>query len=153
MHDSFKVHPYNYLQKPVNSKTFFDVLDEIRLDLDNDNCYFTINDINNVSTAVKFIDVLYIETIDSKKELLNFCLTDKTITAKGTLKDWTEKLKQLSFKKCHNSFLVNIAHIHYFSDSKLTMDNLDTLPLSRRMKKTIEEAYQNQLILHNTGRI
>lgn len=152
MHDSFKVHPYNYLQKPVSNKTLFDVLDEIRLDLEDDNCYFTIEDINNVSTAVNFNDVLYIETIDSKKELLSFCLTDKKITAKGTLKDWTEKLVQFHFQKCHNSFLVNLAHIHFFSNSKLTMDNLDTLPLSRRMKKALETAYQKQLILHNTGR-
>lgn len=153
MHDSFKVHPYNYLQKPVSKETLFEVLDEIRLDLEDNNCYFTIDDINNISTALNFNDVLYIKTINSKKGLLEFCLTDKKFTAKGTLKEWTKKLTRFSFQKCHSSFLVNIAHIHFFSDSELTMDNLDKLPLSRRRRKELEAAYKQHLILQNTRRI
>lgn len=153
MHDSFKVHPYNYLQKPVSKETLFEVLDEIRLDMDDNNCYLTIDAIDNTSTAVNFNDILYIETIDSKKNLLQFCLTDKKLTAKGTLKEWTKKLEQFPFQKCHNSFLVNIAHIHFFSGSELTMDNLDTLPLSRRMRKELETAYKHQLVIHATGRV
>lgn len=72
MHDSFKVHPYNYLQKPVSKETLFEVLDEIRLDMDDNNCYLTIDAIDNTSTAVNFNDILYIETIDSKKIFYNF---------------------------------------------------------------------------------
>lgn len=152
MHESFKVHPYNYLQKPISCNTLFSVLDEIRLDLDDTDFYFTIDSIDKVSEVVNFNDVLYIENIDSKKSLLSFCLADRKISARGTIKEWTQKLKQLPFQKCHNSFLTNLTHIHYFSGSELVTDNADKLPLSRRMKKNIETAYQRQLISHNSGR-
>lgn len=152
MHESFRVHPYNYLQKPVSHNTLFAVLDEIRLDL-NDNSYcFTINSIEKKSEVVNFNDVLYIETKDSKKSLLSFCLTDRKILARGTIKDWSEKLKHLSFQKCHTSYLANLTHIHYFSDSELIMDNSDKLPLSRRMKKDLETAYKKQIVSHNIRR-
>ena len=36
---------------------------------------------------------------------------------------------------------------------ELTMDNLDTLPLSRRMRKELETAYKHQLVIHDTGRV
>lgn len=152
MHESFKVHPYNYLQKPVSRNTLFSILDEIRLDMNDNDCYFTIDSIDKISEVVNFNDVLYIENIDSRKKLLNFCLTDRKISAKGTIKDWAQSLSHLPFKKCHNSFLTNLTHIHYFSGSELIMDNSDILPLSRRMKKDIETAYQKQMILHNSGR-
>lgn len=152
MHESFKVHPYNYLQKPVSRNTLFSILDEIRLDLNDNDCYFTIDSIDKISEVVNFNDVLYIENIDSRKKLLNFCLTDRKISTRGTIKDWAQRLSHLPFKKCHNSFLTNLIHIHYFSGSELIMDNSDILPLSRRMKKDIETAYQKQMILHNSGR-
>ena len=89
MHESFKVHPYNYLQKPISRNTLFSVLDEIRLDLDDTDCYFTIDSVDKVSEVVNFNDVLYIENIDSKKSLLSFCLPNRKISARGTIKDWT----------------------------------------------------------------
>ena len=51
--------PYNYLQKPVSKETLFEVLDEIRLDMDDNNCYLTIDAIDNTSTAVNFNEDVY----------------------------------------------------------------------------------------------
>lgn len=98
MHESFKVHPYNYLQKPVSRNTLFSILDEIRLDLNDNDCYFTIDSIDKISEVVNFNDVLYIENIDSRKKLLNFCLTDRKISTRGTIKDWAQRLSHLPFK-------------------------------------------------------
>lgn len=145
MQDSFAVHPYYFMQKPVTSDLLFRQIDDIAKDLERHQRIYTLIDVNGTAYSVNIKDILYIESAGKKSQYLSFHLDRSTLTTKGTLKKWKEILKDFCFTECYRGILVNIEHIYYIKDHLIRLENGESVPVSRKYEKSIKDQMINYI--------
>ncbi|SNT21950.1 two component transcriptional regulator, LytTR family [Anaerovirgula multivorans] len=114
--DSFAVHPYNYLIKPIDITTFKDTLDELIVLI---NIQFkqpiidklTIKNKNSI-LLISFDDILFFEKI-GKDTIVNTCKEDYVTSM--ILKE-LESILNNNFLRVHQSFIVNTNKIKKIED-------------------------------------
>lgn len=147
MQDSFSVHPYHFLQKPITSQRIYQLLDEIVKHMLECHTLYTLINTEDVSETINIKDILYIETLDAKKKSLCFHFFNRTIITKGILSYWEQELSNYHFYPCHRGLLVNLFHIHYFESHNIILDNGEKVPMSRALEKKLRELYLNHVIV------
>ena len=147
MQDSFSVHPYHFLQKPITSQRVYQLLDEIVKHMLECHTLYTLINTEDVAETVNIKDILYIETLDAKKKSLCFHFFNRTIITKGILSYWEQELSNYHFYPCHRGLLVNLFHIHYFEPHNIILDNGEKVPMSRALEKKLRELYLNHVIV------
>lgn len=144
MQDSFSVHPYQYLQKPIEKTILYTVLDELAEKEKKRRLYITIlKTESSEQVPVDIMEILFIETINAKLQKLKFHFFNRTIIAKGTISDWTTKLNDYPFLICYKGILVNVYHIHFIKDNKIVLRNGEELPISRKYMNQIKNEMVN----------
>ena len=73
------------------------------------------------------------------------CLSE-TIQAQGTISEWEDTLKSLSFISPGRGILVNINHIRICRDFELTLSDGSIVPVSRRKKQEVKERFSKNII-------
>ena len=121
------------------------LLSEVLYDIQASKLLYTIIDTSGGQQSVNLHDVIYLFTIDSKKEIIGFSLGEKKINAKGTIKSWNQKLCSYGFAICYQGYLINLAHIHYITSDQVIMDTMEQLPLKRSLRSEIQKLYLNQV--------
>ncbi len=147
MQDSFFVHPYHYLQKPVSQEKIIDLMQQIITDIEDEKILRTLIQTDQSEETINLKDVLYIETIDAKHEILSFHFDNRSICTKGTLRKWEKELADYNFFLCYRSFLVNLIHIHFFDNRELVLDNGERIPISRKNEKILRDLYLNRVVI------
>lgn len=151
MQDSFKVHPYHFLQKPVSDTDVQKLMDDVVFDMAYNKTLVTMVDGYENEYTVNIDDIYYLETVDAKNKELAFHLKDKTIHAKGILTTWSRSLQEHAFHVCSRTVLVNLTHIHFFEGLDLILDNGEKILVSKRNKKRLMDQYLNQVVAINRG--
>lgn len=143
MQDSFRVHPFHYITKPVTMNSVYDLMNHVIDEIEDRHVIYSLinSDLGEITINIK--DILYIEVTDSKLGLLKFHFHDNSITTKGTLGYWNNELKNYNFYQCHRSILLNLAHIHYFIKHAIILDNGQQIPVSRASEKYLKDSYLN----------
>ena len=149
MKDSFSVHPYYFIQKPVSEKIISDLLSEITNEMSSNEHYITLIDTDNHKELINLSDIIFITVNDSKKQLLDFHSSLKTITARGLITEWEERLNPFGFIATHRTYLVNLEHIHIIDHTSITMDDGSCILLSRKKYQLIKDTYVNNIIRIN----
>ena len=146
MADSFSIHPFNYIIKPINAEKINNTLDEIISTILDNISYQTIilSDMNEIRINIK--DIFYISTENAKKELLIFHMTDTTYITKGTITYWNKRLNNYGFYVCYKGILLNISHVHYLTSKRIILENNETIPVSRKYYKDINDIFFNKVI-------
>ena len=147
MHDSFAVHPYHFITKPFTEEQIFELLDDIVSDINESHTMYAIIDTNNHEETINIRDILFFESINSKKELLKIHLSDRTIITKGIIATWEKRLSEHNFIVCHRGYLVNLIHIHFFELDKIILDNNEEIPVSRALRKQMRDIYLNRVFI------
>ena len=151
MQDSFSVHPYYFLQKPVKEDEINRLISDIISDYNHNLSMIALLDCYDCEYTINLKDVYYIECTNSKSKQLSFHLRDTCIETKGTLSYWKSKLDDISFITCTRTILVNLNHIHYLKVNKIVLDNGSTITVSKRNKKLIIENFLNKVVaVHNS---
>lgn len=146
MKDSFSVHPYQYLQKPLNKDAIYSLLDEIIRKEEEKYISLTVIDSeDNEQIPVSIMDILYIETSDARLHKLTFHLYSRKIVTRGILTDWREKLSDYPFFLCYKGILVNVYHIHYINSGKAVFRNGEKVPVSRKYLAQIKNEMVNAI--------
>lgn len=144
MLDSFSVHPYQYLQKPIDKTMLYTTIDEITEKEKKRHLYITLLETeNNKQIPVDIMEILSIETDNAKLQTLNFHLSNRTITTKGIISDWATKLKDYPFIICYKGILVNVYYIHFIENKKIVLRNGKQLPISRKYMNQIKTEMAN----------
>ncbi len=151
MKDSFDVHAYHYLQKPLSYETFQRVMGNIVKDFDRSAVTKLVVQENHSEELVALRDILYIQTLDAKKQLLSVVLSDRRLTVSGVLTEWENNLASHHFISPHRGFLVNLEHVHFIRDRFLILHNNDKIPLSRRHEKKIRDRIAHNLLTLDGG--
>ncbi|MBR1701133.1 MAG: response regulator transcription factor [Lachnospiraceae bacterium] len=151
MQDSFKVHPYHFIQKPVTANEITKLMDDILYDIEYNKSLISIIDGYENEYTLNIDDIYYIETVDAKNKELCFYLHDDQIHAKGILTTWTNLLLEHAFHICSRTVLVNLTHIHYINDMEIVLDNGARITVSRKNKKALLDNYRNKIVAIKRG--
>lgn len=141
MQASFRSHPFYYLVKPVSTENFTYVMDDVIRSINADHRFMTILHTDTHEETINVKDIYFIEVANSKRQSLSFHFSDHIAESRGKLSDWVDKLTEYGFFLCRRNILVNLAHIHYFKNSTLVLDNGEQISLSRNKEHEIKELY------------
>jgi DNA-binding LytR/AlgR family response regulator len=131
MKEMFEVRPFNYLSKPLTKERFNETLEKfIRLHKKN-STYFTFNTGRNLY-RLSYKEILYFES--SKRKIIVHT-KDGTSDFYGKLDELVVDLKENSFFRIHQSYLVNPMHIKFYSSQSVTLVNGLEIPISAKYRR------------------
>lgn len=134
--DSFDTRPLHYLLKPVDADKLAELIREdyrrryqdARLYLKAGSRHLSLayQDIYAVEAALHRV---FLHLKDGKEEW------------NGSLTELAPKLPAWRFCRCHNSFLINLAHVTQLVRYEALLDNGAVIPVSKRFYKSAVERY------------
>ena len=146
MQDSFNVSAFQYFQKPIIEAQLHEQFKRIAKELLLSSSLSLLIRHNNIEEPIPTNQILYIETVKYKKDLLHYVCQHKELVGKGILADVESKLSQHKFFSPHRGFLINIKYIHYIKTNVIEMMNGDLIPLSRRREKKFRDYFSRELL-------
>jgi DNA-binding LytR/AlgR family response regulator len=141
---SFSVHPFAFIEKPVNEAT-------IRKNLHDYMEYaFRKQDFKGIQfetlTGTAFIrpdEILYFEYLGNRK--IRIVCDDSHIFIQNTITNIYSLVEQYGFMKPHQSFIVNPAKIKAVLDSDLLMPDNVKVPIALKKKKAVKARIEEYL--------
>ena len=134
--DSYDVDAIGYLLKPHSYEKFCNVMNKLITahDVDKYQVMFRNNAIH-----IPYHEILYFESSNAKCLLHHS--NGKTYTVYKKLGEIEEELsKDSRWLRCHQSYLVNMAHIQH-ADSKFTLFNGEAVMIRQKSLKEIRDKY------------
>lgn len=142
--DIFKVHPYDFLIKPVNHNIVINDIINL-LDLDEyDKRYFTYQ-FNRCKFRIHMKDIIYFES--DRKHI-------RIVGANGMTGEFVGKIKELAdelpfgFSMVAKSYIINLQHIKEYKKNFVTLDNGLTINVGRKYK----DSFNVKIIEYNECR-
>lgn len=146
MASSFAVHPFAFLEKPINS---YDIQKHLR-------DYFSYTESRYKKNMMVFTgqqgeiiadlnNIIYFEYENNRK--IQLITTDEKYLIIGSISELAERMEQYDFIIPHKSFLVNKAEIRSFNFS-LVMSNGDEIPIAKNRHKQVREQINKFLHQH-----
>ncbi|MBD5486425.1 MAG: response regulator transcription factor [Lachnospiraceae bacterium] len=146
MQQSFLVRPFYYITKPFHLTDIFDLMNKVVREIESSHVIYSLISTEKGDITINVRDVLFIEAINSRNNLLSFHFYDHQLTTKGTILHWQEQLTEYNFYRCYRSILLNLQHIHYFNLGRIILDNGCSVPISRRNEKELKALFLNTTI-------
>lgn len=146
--ESYSVGAYYYLLKPIDEDSFFALLDKIVGELSAQPEQGFILKSRDGVVRIDFAKLAYVEVIN---KTVFFHLADDTVReTTATLADFEEKLlSRPEFLKTHRSYLVNLSFVQAIDINCVVMKNGHSIPISRKRRSQIQDAYIR--FLHQVG--
>lgn len=148
--ESYRVGAYYYLLKPADADSLFPLLDkaESELFLQKEQG-FVLKDRKGV-VMISFAGLEYAEVIN---KTVSFHMADGVVReVTAALADIEEKLlHRQEFIKTHRSYLVNLKYVQSIGESYIVTKNNHNIPVSRRRRSQIQDAYVH--FLHQEGTV
>ena len=133
--DSYDVNAQGYLLKPHSYEKLCRVMDHIMASHEIDS--YPVKHRNHV-IRIPYHEIRYIES-DNAKCLLHRS-NNEVYTIYKKLDIITKELKDSRFLRCHQSYLVNMAHVQS-ADTKFTLINGETIMIRQRELKVCRAKY------------
>lgn len=127
---AYKVHAFDYVEKPVRENTIFHVLKEVVYYLDNatEKQKYAFTTEEGVVT-LELDDIYYFEYM-LRRVVIN--TSQGKYTAAYSLKELYKKFNKNNFESPHKSFIINMLHIKYIKGFDIFMENGVTIPLAQK---------------------
>ncbi len=97
------------------------------------------------SNGVRLIsikDIIYFER-DGRVTIIQ--TTGESIRTYETFDEILDKINSRKIKRCHKSYVVNFFHVSKYTKAKFTMDNGQTIPISRAYQKEIFNCFTDYI--------
>lgn len=146
MIDSFSVHPYSFLQKPLNQRIVNQILSDVFHDLSTEQALTIVQDYSGNRLILHLSDIIYIQVADAKNKQLVFHTTESDILLHGIIKEWYERLKNEYFVLCHRGFIVNLNYIRTITGTQIILTSGQFLPLSHDKKRKLQRKYTDHIV-------
>lgn len=142
--ESYRVHAFDYLMKPVEQNALFETLDRAYVMKDN-----TLEKSIMVQTpkAVYILFLSQIEFVEINNRTLSFHLIDGTVKSiSGRLSDYEDTLlKHSEFLKVHRSYIINMDFMKSMNQKSFFTLTGNEVPISRNLLPTIKKRYIEHL--------
>lgn len=125
--DAFDVRAFHYILKPVQEESLRDILISLLAQIDMKEGFILVKAMNQ-SMKVLQKDILYIEA-QLRKVILH--TQDAVIEYYHKLSVLEREMDGHFFFRCHRSYLVNLSHVLSYDSSRITLRNLENIPLSK----------------------
>lgn len=136
--EAFSLHAADYIQKPYAREKLYAALDRV-ISLRRERTWLLISGEGGLH-RIALEDVLYIETEDKRRVFV--LSSGKRLVSRMSAAQLTEQLSgKRGMAPCGASFIVNLAHARCFSGTDLIMDNGARVPVPRRLRAQIKQAY------------
>ena len=136
--DAFALHAADYIQKPYTQEKLSASLDRV-IALRQERTWLLLpceGELHRIALE----DVLYIET-DGKRRIFSLA-SGRKLTARLTAAQLQGCLAgRRGMIPCGASYVVNLAHVRCFSGTDLVMDGGERIPVPRRLRAQIKQAY------------
>lgn len=146
MRDSFHVHAYNYLEKPVTSQTLYPAVDQfLREQIENTSTKLSVP----VKDSVFLIDtneIISVKVKEKQSKTIIFQLSSRTLETTAYLKDYEDVLTENGFVYVYRGIMVNSQFIYQITQNEIHLINGETYPLSRRYERKLRELYVKHII-------
>lgn len=149
---AFTVHAFQYLIKPVNKRSLWNVLSEL-FAYDEKSVRKSILDFHAVNGLICLAaeDIYYFEYVNRKVRIVTeqeeYFMVDKISTV-------YERMKPFGFSMPHQSFVVNMLHVKNVRNQQIYLDNESIIPLSQKKQRTWKQeltAYLSARLSHHIG--
>lgn len=130
----FKIHPMDFLVKPLSDKDIIDILNEYTQKVMPASQGFLYK-FKTTTRKVSYQDILYFSS-ESRKVLIHL-KNGETITLYKKLSEIEMELPNEVFWRIHKSYIINSRYLISCRHNQLLMSNNETLPISRNYKNEI----------------
>ena len=135
--EGYKVNAHRYLVKPISEEDFNESISSIITSLKPDDVFVEISDGSTVK-KINIFDIYYIE-IQNRKTALH--TRDSVLISKISMSTWKNSLCKYNFSSSHNSFLINMKHIHSIQKEEVVLTNDVVIPMSKRKSKEFKDDF------------
>lgn len=152
--DSYDVHAFDYLMKPVEKKRLFKLFADV-IKYQNSQKHLINKKIKfNTTNGELFIEqnkIMYFEYHDKFKDLFNRVIIlhtiDKNYVLKEKIKDILLKVGMEIFVLPHKSFIINMDYIKQISKNEIIIQNNDVIPLSQKRAANVRKKFSQYIHL------
>lgn len=138
----FNVGATHYLLKPLDYKGVEVALNRCkRLFSENERYFSVMADRRNVQ--IRFRDVLYTEVYG---KLVLIHTTESIVKTYTPLTQIADMLGDGPFLQCHRCYIVNMNYISSVQDESFVMDNSETIPIRRKGRQELKDAYSRYFL-------
>ncbi len=143
--EAYEVFAFNYLLKPFVKEKLYRVLDRALEELGREEEQKIHFSYKSSRYSLRYRDILYLE---SRDKLILFHLTDGSmLQCYGKLAGMEKALPEHSFVRCHQSFMVNLAHVNEMSESYFRVGQV-MIGISKKRLKNAKDQYYAYLFSH-----
>lgn len=136
--DAFSIHAADYIRKPFTQEKFNAYLDRVIAMRQNKTWILLPSE--GALHRIALEDILYIET--SGKSRIFALVSGEKLTARLSTAQLQECLIEgKGMMTCGASYVVNLRHVRRFSGTDLMIDNGVLIPIPRRLRSQVKQAY------------
>ena len=146
MQDSFSVHPFSFLGKPLVPKKLIQLMADIRESIRKRHTQIISAFKGDKEAVVYADDIVYISAPDSRLHEMTLYTMNYSYIRRGNLLEMETTFPQLFFRINRNT-LISLLHIHYLNDKYVVMDIGLSLPVSVRAKKQLTKYLQSNPVI------
>lgn len=137
----FKTRPFDFVEKPVDKKKLFKMLDTYFSIFSGKNKYLHYRWLKQ-DHIIKQDNIIYLQSIGRKVVAKTF---DGDVEFYDKLSKVIDKLDDNKFCRVHKSFVINSIYVDVFKSDKVIMCDSARIPISKSYKKSFRE----WLVKHN----
>ena len=142
--ESYSVHAFDYLLKPIDTKKMEKSLEELLLTFDQSRGEVkTLSFLEN--RMLKTIDMKQIVYLEKEKTYVRIHCEKDTYLTTEYLADLLAKLDEEEFVQTHQGFVVGLARIHSIQKEKVVLRDGRTIPISRKQKELVKNKFFESL--------
>lgn len=141
---AYNVHPFDYIDKPINRKKIYKILGEIEryLEKRKEKLYITFETVNGIIHVDKD-DILYLE-YDNRKIVIH--LQYAKYFMYGKISDYAKELYKFDFICPHRAYLVNMENIQMLDGYDIIISGVGKkIPISKLKKKEVYQSFYKYL--------
>lgn len=138
--EALNLNAARFFEKPIDSKRFYDGLDNALKRIDNTTIKFFLKG-NNASVRINAGDIIYVEIEPIGHRKTKVVTEEKTYISSNKIAFWEEHLISSLFVKTHKSYIINMEYITKYENNTLQLDGKYNIPISRNYQSSVHKAF------------
>ncbi len=138
--EALNLNAARFFEKPIDSKRFYDGLDNALKRIDNTTIKFFLKE-DNASVRINANDIIYVEIEPIGHRKTKVVTEEKTYISSNKIAFWEEHLISSLFVKTHKSYIINMEYITKYENNTLQLDGKYNIPISRNYQSSMHKAF------------
>lgn len=138
--EALNLNAARFFEKPIDSKRFYDGLDNALKRIDNTTIKFFLKE-DNASVRINANDIIYVEIEPIGHRKTKVVTEEKTYISSNKIAFWEEHLISSLFVKTHKSYIINMEYITKYENNTLQLDGKYNIPISRNYQSSVHKDF------------